>query len=46
MISNGADFLTYETAESTLCPKYFSMKLSSVIVDLCLDVPGDEEHTQ
>lgn len=38
--------VSYETAESTLCPKYFSMKLSSVIVDLCLDVHGDEGHTQ
>lgn len=38
--------VSYKTAESTLCPKYFSMKLSSVIVDLCLDVHGDEEHTQ
>ena len=46
MISKGAGFLAYETAVSTLCPKYLSMKLSSVIVDLCLDVHGDEGHTQ
>ena len=42
----GAGFLTYKTAVSALCPEYLSMKSSSVIVDLRLDVHEDEGHKQ